>query len=173
MRSARKVLWRVILQVCCTTNNLKSSEVTIQFNKNSQEELNVEDFRIDEIQSTTVSPWKTGIIVNGIPLTFKLYCGSDATIITNKQFKHLKEQGQISEGINKRLVGTSQLSLPVKGGCDAELLFKNEIAHEHIYVADDCVFPLLSRQALSNLEMLTWVNSIQNEELKEKFLKLW
>ena len=80
----------------------------------------------------TDNPWEVTLILNGVPVLFKIDTGADVSAISESVFKQLKDVTLVHS--DRHLSGPSQYQLQVSGKFTATLKYGTKEAKENIFI---------------------------------------
>lgn len=121
------------------------------------EDLIVNDIAINTLDS---NGWFAEVIVNGVPVKFKLDSGADACVMSHESY--------IASGFNKRMLKNSGIVLrevsknilPVVGYFNAEFYYDGQKCSKKLYVLNVKCSNLLSRDVCCALNLIIRVNEL-------------
>ena len=126
---------------------------------------------LDTIHETKGTSWTAPIKINDQEIVFKLDTGAEATAITAKTFKtliNIKLQKSA-----KVLCGPNNQPLNVLGQAVVNLTSEGRSCKQPIYVIGDLKNDLLGLPAITALQLLTKVDSVQPGNVQQSFPKLF
>ena len=126
---------------------------------------------LDTIHETKGTSWTAPIQINNQETVFKLDTGAEATAITAKTFKTLKNIKLQKSA--KVLCGPNNQPLNVLGQAVVHLTSEGRSCKQPIYVIGDLKNDLLGLPAITALQLLTKVDSVQPGNVQQSFPKLF
>ena len=135
------------------------------------EESPVDNGFLDTIHETKGTSWTAPIKINGQEIVFKLDTGAEATAVSMKTFKTLKSI-QLQQSA-KVLCGPNNQPLKVLGQTSVQLTYNGRSCNQSIYVIKDLKNNLLGLPAITALQLLIKVDSIQPGNVQQSFPKLF
>ena len=115
----------------------------------------------------TDNPWEVTLILNGVPVLFKIDTGADVSAISESVFKQLKYVTLVHS--DRHLSGPSQYQLQVSGKFTATLKYGTKEAKENIFVVQKLQKALLGRPGIESLNRIARINTLQDK----KFVKMY
>ena len=107
--------------------------------------------------------------VNDAPVTFKIDSGADVTVIGHSVYKRIAKPPRL-QNADKVLVSASGQPLNIVGMFQGELVNKNDVAKENIYVVKRLKHPLIGKPAISSLQLLKRTNAVGEQSYKDKIM---
>jgi len=126
---------------------------------------------LDTIYETKGTSWTAPIKINGQEIVFKLDTGAEATAVSTKTFKTLKNIKLQKSA--KILCGPNNQPLNVLGHTVVQLTSKERFCKHPIYVIEGLKNNLLGLPAITALQLLTKVDNIQPGKVQQSFPKLF
>ena len=126
---------------------------------------------LDTISETKGTSWTTPIKINGQEIVFKLDTGAEATAISTKAFKTLKNVKLQNSA--KVLCGPNNKPLNVLGQAVVQLTYGERSYKQPVYVINDLKNDLLGLPAITALQLLMKVDSIQPGNVHHSFPELF
>ncbi|KAL1482580.1 hypothetical protein MTO96_033698 [Rhipicephalus appendiculatus] len=121
------------------------------------------------VKTTDAGNWEATVLVQGQPVDFKIDTGADEIVLPTQVFKTLKDRPLLSAP-PRQLYGPDGKLLPVAGVAQLDLIYRNRVTTQDIYVLDQICTPSLGKPAIKKLEMLTFVNAVAEKvNPKEEF----
>ena len=155
--------------VCRSTKSVKTITNDEDTDDSADDELTYDRFigtieESDTLEVPTVTagsdPWKITVSLNALPIEFHIDTGADVTVITEKLYKKLKTS-QLQK-CSKSLVGPSKEALNVQGQFKGTLTHGNNSVEQDIYVIKGLRKPLIGRPAITALQLVNRVNTIDS-----------
>jgi len=126
---------------------------------------------LDTISETKGTTWTAPIKVNGQQIIFKLDTGAEATAVSMKTFKTFTNIQLVPTA--KVLCGPNNQRLKVLGQATVQLTYNGRSCQQSIYVIKDLKNNLLGLPAITALQLLIKVDSIQPGNVQQSFPKLF
>ena len=126
---------------------------------------------LDTIHEMKGTSWTAPIKINNQETVFKLDTGAEATAITAKTFKTLKNIKLQKSA--KVLCGPNNQPLNVLGQAVVHLTSEGRSCKQPIYVIGDLKNDLLGLPAITALQLLTKVDSVQPGNVQQSFPNLF
>ena len=114
-------------------------------------------FFLGAINSTNKGEWTAELLLNGIPMTFKIDTGAEVTIIPESAATPFKELLRSPEGM---LHGAGESSLSVCGQFMGTLQLNTKTAKEEIFMVKNLHKPLVGLTAIQALNLVKRVSTI-------------
>ena len=126
-------------------------------------EVSDEDFVVDVVESAKSSDeWKVNLVVNEIPVEFKLDTGAQTNIIPESVYQSLKPKPKLHPA-RVRLTGYSGVAIPVKGRCFVQVKYKGSTHNMDVLVTPGARQSLLGLQACDKLKLVKRVLNVKTE----------
>ena len=119
----------------------------------------------------TDNPWEVTLILNGVPVLFKIDTGADVSAISESVFKQLKDVTLVHS--DRQLSGPSQYQLQVSGKFTATLKYGTKEAKENIFVVQKLQKALLGRPGIESLNLIARINTLQDEKVVKMYPNLF
>ena len=136
----------------------------VQIDQNSDEDsvyVEEDSFNVDSIIVDEAKAWFTNLKINGVEVRFKLDCGADVSIISEKTFEKFKNKQKLSP--SKIALTSPGGKLNVKGQFYAKTVVKNEAFKFRVIVVKNLKsYNLLSRTASSKMGFLKLVQNVED-----------
>ena len=141
----------------------------------SVKQVEAENTESEFLGTVTVSEvrdinWDINLLVNNKPLTFKIDCGADVTVVSEKDYRNVASNIPLSKP-DKVLLGANSQPLNVIGVLQCEVANgQKDRCIQKLYIVDKLKTPLLGKPAISSLKILkrtNEVNTCPNDVLKE------
>lgn len=120
------------------------------------------------------NPWSVDIEVRNHKIRFKIDTGADVSVIPHQTYKAIMEPGgdRPLAQTDKPLFGPGGSRLSVVGVAKESLKKGERTVQEDLYVVRDLHTPLLGRPAITKLELVARLDSIDTQTLKETYPSL-
>jgi hypothetical protein len=142
----------------CRSKVTNEIEVDIQSGEVSNLSSVSKKFFIGSVGGNS-KPWKVEILFEGTPLTFKVDSGADVTVIPPGIVPANKIRSTHVE-----LYGAGSTKLETLGYFKANFRYKDINISHPVYIVKGLVTPLLGRPAIQELKILTFVDSVSNND---------
>lgn len=121
---------------CCKTRNTGTKVHTL--------EENTETFFVDSVKvcSNNKDEWIVPLTVSGTIVPFKLDTGAQVNLISEKEYKTLRQKPKINT-VKIKVTGYTGEEVPVKGSCIANVLYKGKHHRIQMLVVNKDVQPIL------------------------------
>ena len=110
----------------------------------------------------SVSPWRTELMVNGMLMNFKIDCGADVSIISDKTFHKLKRRPLLKPSSVELLSPGGRLECA--GQFVARVERKGKTTFLRVFVVKGSVDNLLSRGAAVNMGLIARIDAVKKAE---------
>ena len=161
-------------QVICHKCNKKGHYSTVCRSKAvatvSEEQLGNNSF-LDTIQEVGGTSWTATIKINSQEIVFKLDTGAEATAISTRTYNTLKNITLQKSA--KVLCGPNNKPLDVLGQAVVQLTYEGRTCKQPIYIIEGLKNNLLGLPAITALQLLTKVESIQPGNVQKSFPELF
>ena len=161
-------------QVICHKCNKKGHYSTVCRSKAvatvSEEQLGNNSF-LDTIQEVGGTSWTATIKINSQEIVFKLDTGAEATAISTRTYNTLKNI--TLQKSTKVLCGPNNKPLDVLGQAVVQLTYEGRTCKQPIYIIEGLKNNLLGLPAITALQLLTKVESIQPGNVQKSFPELF
>ena len=136
----------------------------------SEEQLGNNSF-LDTIQEVGGTSWIATIKINSQEIVFKLDTGAEATAISTRTYNTLKNITLQKSA--KVLCGPNNKPLDVLGQAVVQLTYEGRTCKQPIYILEGLKNNLLGLPAITALQLLTKVESIQPGNVQKSFPELF
>jgi len=128
-----------------------------------------------DVGTSVTNTWEVTLLLNGLPVLFKINTGADVSAISQMTFKQLQGASLISP--NHCLSGQGQDYLHVFGQFTATLTDGAKETQEVIFIVKNLQKSLLGRPGIEALDLVPRINTLQGEEkfllCIQSFSKAW
>ena len=127
---------------------------------------------INRMKEQKDGPWRTNVSILGKEINFKIDTGADVTVIDENILRVLRKKIAFLPA-KKNLFGPGASPIRVLGKFRATLRWRGRSCEDEVYVIKGSQEGLLGRPALTNLGILSWLNSISCTGPERKFDKIF
>lgn len=124
---------------------------------------------IIQVDEVMYAPWRINLSMNGKAQVFKIDTGADVTVLPEKEVP----KNVVLQPVKKKLFGPSRKQIRVVEKFAATLQHNDKIVVQDIYVIRGLEEPLLGRPAIMELQLLSKVHSVQEQDWRGEFPQLF
>ncbi|KAI2665926.1 hypothetical protein H4Q32_023044 [Labeo rohita] len=153
---------------CCKTKSTGTKVHTV--------EENTEAIFMDAINVSSIckEEWIVPLTVSGTIVPFKLDTGAQVNLISEKEYKTLRQKPKLHK-VKIKVTGYTREEVPVKGSCTVNVLYKRKHHKIQMLVIGKEVQPILGLKTCERLDLVKKVfvanvhKDTDNDQLLDKF----